>query len=63
MKLYTETNGSINMKLYTDTDHDGKSEFISYVTIKTLGKASKLIVEVKVDPQADMNCILQVRYA
>ena len=43
-------------KVYTDTDSDGKTEIITYITCKYKGKV--FAMEVKVDPGSETNCIL-----
>ena len=43
--------------LYTDTDPDDRSEIITDVTIRMPGKAGTMMMEVKVDPGAQPNCI------
>ena len=48
---------ALQFKVYIDTDPDNWSEIIANTTIKVPGKAGILMVEVKVDPGADINCI------
>ena len=54
---------SINTKskpsegLYTDTDPDNRSEIITDVTIRMSGKASTMMMKVKVDHGAQPSCI------
>ena len=43
--------------LYTDTDPDNRSEIITDITIRMLGKAGTMMMEVKVDPGAQPSCI------
>ena len=43
--------------LYTDTDPDNRSEIITDITIRMPGKASTMMMEVKVDPGVQPNCI------
>ena len=43
--------------LYTDIDPDNRSEIITDVTIRMPGKASTMMMEVKVDPGAQPSCI------
>ena len=43
--------------LYTDTDPDDRSEIITDVTIRMPGKAGTMMMEVKVDPGAQLSCI------
>ena len=43
--------------LYTDTDPDNRSEIITDITIRMPGKASTMMMEVKVDPGAQPSCI------
>ena len=43
--------------LYTDTDPDNRSEIITDVTRRVPGKAGTMMMEVKVDPGAQPNCI------
>ena len=43
--------------LYTDTDPDDRSEIITDVTIRMPGKAGTMMMEVKVDPGVQPNCI------
>ena len=43
--------------LYTDTDPDDRSEIITDVTIRIPGKAGTMMMEVKVDPEAQPSCI------
>ena len=43
--------------LYTDTDPDNRSEIITDVTIRMRGKAGTMMMEVKVDPEAQPSCI------
>ena len=43
--------------LYTDTDPDNRSEIITDITIRMPGKAGTMMMEVKVDPGAQPNCI------
>ena len=43
--------------LYTDTDPDNRSEIITDVTIRMPGKAGTMMMEVKVDPGVQPNCI------
>ena len=44
--------------LYTDTDPDNRSEIITDITIRMLGKAGTMMMEVKVDPGVQPSCIL-----
>ena len=43
--------------LYMDTDPDNRSEIITDITIRVPGKAGTMMMEVKVDPGAQPNCI------
>ena len=43
--------------LYTDTDPDNRSEIITDITIRMLGKAGTMMMEVKVDPGVQPSCI------
>ena len=43
--------------LYTDTDPDNRSEIITDITIRMPGKASTMMMEVKVDPGVQSSCI------
>ena len=43
--------------LYTDTDPDNRSEIITDITIRVPGKAGTMMMEVKVDPGAQLSCI------
>ena len=43
--------------LYTDTDPDDRSEIITDITIRMPGKAGTMMMEVKVDPEAQPSCI------
>ena len=56
-KLVKRTDNE-SKKLYTDTDPDEKSAIITDVTIMRSGKAGSQIVEVKVDPEAEINYIV-----
>ena len=42
-------------KVYTDTDSNGKTEIITDIKVELQGKAIEM--EVKVDPEAETNCI------
>ena len=44
-------------ELYTDTDPDNRSEIITDITIRKLGKAGTMMMEVKVDPGVQPSCI------
>ena len=48
-------NSNMTYKVYTDTDHDGKTEIIMDINVEFQGKL--LEMEVKVDPGAETNCI------
>ena len=43
--------------LYTDNDPDNRFEIITDITIRMPGKASTMMMEVKVDPGAQPSCI------
>ena len=43
--------------LYMDTDPDNRSEIITDITIRVLGKAGTMMMEVKIDPGAQPSCI------
>ena len=40
-----------------NTDSDNRSEIIRDITIRVLGKAGTMMMEVKVDPGAQLSCI------
>ena len=44
-------------RLYKDTDPDNRSEIITDVTVRVLGKPGTMMMEVKVDPGAQPSCI------
>ena len=56
MSQSTNTKSKPLEGLYTDTDPDNRSEIITDVTIRMLGKAGTMM-EVKVDPGAQPSCI------
>ena len=53
----TNTKSKPTEGLYTDTDPDNRSEIITDVTIRVLGKAGTMMMEVKVDPGVQPSCI------
>ena len=61
--VHSKMSQSINARskplegLYTDTAPDNRSEIITDVTIRVLGKARTMMIEVKVDPGAQPSCI------
>ena len=57
MSQSTNTKSKPLEGLYTDTDPDDRSEIITDVTIRMPGKAGTMMMEVKVDPGAQPNCI------
>ena len=57
-KLAQSTNAKSKPEgLYTDTGPDNRSEIITDVTIRVPGKAGTMMMEVKVDPGAQLSCI------
>ena len=57
MAQSTNTKSKPSEGLYTDTDPDNRSEIITDITIRMPGKAGTMMMEVKVDPGAQPNCI------
>ena len=57
MSQSTNAKGKPLEGLYTDTDSDNRSEIITDITIRMLGKAGTMMMEVKVDPGAQPSCI------
>ena len=61
--VYSKMSQSTNVKskplegLYTDTDPDNRSEIITDITIRMPGKAGTMMMEVKIDPGVQPNCI------
>ena len=57
MAQSTSTKSKPTEGLYTDTDPDNRSEIITDVTIRVPGKPGIMMMEVKVDPEAQPSCI------
>ena len=53
----TNTKSKLMEGLYMDTDPDNRSQIITDVTIRVLGKAGTMTMEVKVDPGVQPSCI------